>query len=586
MHSHPFANFDDGEYVYANRQIQSGLNWDTFKWAFTTRSQGNWHPLTWLSHALDSQIFGSNPAGYHDVNLLFHVLNVLLLFWVLKQVTGMAERSALVAGLFALHPINVESVAWIAERKNVLSMLFFLLALGMYQWYARDPRRIGRYVGVALLFALGLMAKPQIITLPFVLLLWDYWPLRRMFAEGDNPSPENRRFVPGHLSRLLLEKVPLFVIAAASAVLTFKVQQAGGALAYTHYSLGVRLENAIVSYVMYLKDAVWPSGLSLLYIHPGTSLRISYVIGSLLLLLVISAVVFWQRQHRYLTVGWLWFLGTLIPMIGIVQVSRQARADRYAYLSFIGLFLMTCWGLADWARQRRVPAMWLRSASVCVLVALGALAYRQVGFWSDNVTLWSHAVEVTRGNFVAENILGSELLDRNDFEAAIPHFRAAQALNPSDSTAYLYIGTYDQHHGQLHEAIEQYQNAIERAATEPNPYVQATASARMGSAYGALGQFVEAENSFRNALKVTPDDASMWIALGMATRMAGDTNGAISAFSEATKIQPSDVGYLLLAQVLQQAGRFTEAQDARLRAQRLSSDFAQAQQTANSLLGR
>src|SRR5271165_55118 len=332
VHTHPFANFDDGPYVYANPHVRAGLSWETVKWAFTsfgsvTPDVPDWHPVTWLSHALDTQIFGVDPAGPHDENLLLHVLNVVLLFWVLQQATGFAGRSAMVAALFALHPINVESVAWIAERKNLLSMTFFLLALGAYRWYASNPRA-GRYLAVAFLFACGLMAKPQVITLPFVLLLWDYWPLRRMFATG-RPAVAETVMPARSFSWLVLEKLPLIALSAASAVVTIMAQQEAGAMSGPHWQpFPIRIENAVVSYVRYVGKAFWPSHLALVYPHPGSSLPAWQVMTAPLLLLAVSALVVAARhRRRYLLVGWLWFLGTLVPMIGLVQVGVQAMAD-------------------------------------------------------------------------------------------------------------------------------------------------------------------------------------------------------------------------------------------------------------------
>ena len=373
VHGHPFVNYDDSLYVTDNLQVQSGISWDTVTWAFTTFDVGTWHPLTWLSHALDCQLFQLNPAGHHDVNLLLHVMNAVLLFWVLLRATGYAGRSFMVAALFALHPINVESVAWIAERKNPLSLLFFLLALGAYRWYAREPR-VGRYVAVALLYALGLLAKPQVITFPFVLLLWDYWPLRRMFAsspELNSGTATHAVIPPRNLSWLVLEKLPLFALSAASAFMTMKAQRAGADKVW--YPLSIRLGNAIVSYAKYLRDAVWPSRLAVFYPHPGNSLRGWQVGAALLLLLVITALVI-ELGHRYLTVGWLWFLGTMVPMIGLEGVGyqgMQGMADRYAYLPFIGLFIMICWGVSEWAEQRHISTAWLAGLSFAVLLSSG-----------------------------------------------------------------------------------------------------------------------------------------------------------------------------------------------------------------------
>ncbi len=500
VNNHPFLNYDDDLYVVYNPHVHDGLQWATVEWAFTSFDASNWHPVTWLSHALDYQLFQQNAAGHHDVNLLLHVLNVLLLFWVLQQATGFVGRSAMAAALFAVHPINVESVAWIAERKNLLSMMFFLLALGAYRRYTSNPR-FGRYLIVALLFALGLMAKPQVITLPLVLLLWDYWPLGRMFA-ADRPAAVETALPARRFSWLVLEKLPLLALSAASAVVTVKAQHEAGAMSGPQWQpFPIRIENAIVSYARYIGKALWPSRLSLLYPHPGSSLRVWQVIMALLLLLAITALAVAARhRRRYLLVGWLWFLGTLVPMIGLVQVGVQAMADRYAYLPFVGLFIMICWTVADWASQWRVPIAWQACASVAALLALIVVAHRQLSYWGDNVTLWSHvvtleseALQTSPDNWVAENNLGHAWLNIGKEEQAIQHFRAAVAINPSDPDSNLNIGAYEQGHKDVIGAIEQYKKviAMTQNTVKLNAPTREQAFRNMGLAYRELGDYGE-----------------------------------------------------------------------------------------------
>ncbi|HEY1263981.1 MAG TPA: hypothetical protein VGF06_10675, partial [Terriglobales bacterium] len=374
--SHPFVNYDDDRYVTDNPHVRGGLSWDTVRWAFTTSAEANWHPLTWISHALDCQVFRLNPAGPHYVNLLLHALNAVILFLLLSRVTGRAGPSLAVAALFALHPMNVESVAWIAERKNLLSMFFFLLALLAYERYARKPG-IGRYCLVALWFACGLMSKPMVITLPFLLLLWDYWPLQRWPAAGAAPGVEPRRF-----SFLVLEKLPLFAMSAASAFITMSAQSAGGAVrSVAEYSQGIRIENALVAYARYLWLAVWPSRLAPMYPHPGEHIPAWQVAAAIALLLALTTLALAFRNRRYLLTGWLWFLGALVPMIGLVQVGRQAMADRYAYLPLIGIFLMASWGAAEWSSRRKLAAAWVALPTALTLATFAALTYRQIGYW-------------------------------------------------------------------------------------------------------------------------------------------------------------------------------------------------------------
>ncbi len=578
VHEHPFANYDDADYVFDNFHVKSGLHWSTVTWAFTTYAAANWHPLTWLSHAADVQFFQLNPAGHHDVNLLFHVVNAVLLFWVLQRATNYVGRSAMVAALFALHPINVESVVWIAERKNLLSMLFFLLTLGAYRWYVFNPRP-GRYAVVALLYAMGLMSKPQVITLPCVLLLWDYWPLRRMFA-GTQESPSTA-FPARSFSDLVEEKLPLFAIAAGSAFITIRAQAAGGATSW--YPLSIRVGNAIVSYATYVGKAFWPASLAVMYPHPGHSLRLWQVASASLLLLAITGLVMAGRRHRYLPVGWFWFLGTLVPMIGIKQVGAQAMADRYAYLPFVGLFIMICWGISDWAEQRSISMFWLAGPGLAALLALMAVAHRQIGYWHDHITLWTHALQVTSGNWQAENNLGMALLRQGRMEDAIPHFRAAAAIDPSDPVSNMNIGIYEHSHGHVPLAIEQYKKTISLAR---NPKLKAEAYNNLGYAYKDIGDYADAQKNLQAAVDTNPEFVGAWISLGLVAQKNDDFVLAIQAYSRALKIEPSGFGYVLLARALERNGQTSEAQAAIQQARRLSEDFRDAQREANRLLAQ
>jgi tetratricopeptide (TPR) repeat protein len=488
--SHPFVNYDDNVYVTENTHVQNGLTWDTVSWAFVTNDAGNWHPVTWLSHALDYQIYDQDPAGHHQTSMLLHALNAVLLFWVLWRATGDAGRSFVVAALFAVHPINVEPVVWISERKTLLSMMFFLLALGAYRWYVSKPR-VGRYAVVAVLFALGLMAKPQIITFPFVLLLWDYWPLRRMSVAK---RPVESTFPQQSFRELVIEKLPLFGIAAGSATMTMKAQGASGAvLSLAATPLSIRLSNAIVSYVKYIEKALWPLNLAPMYPHPGDSLRAWQVYGGLLILLTITMLIAERTSRRYLLVGWLWFLGTMVPMIGIVQVGRQAMADRYAYLPLLGIFIMICWGVADWAEEKHFPSAFSPVASAVAIMALALVAHRQIGYWSDNITLWTHTIEVTAPNYIAQDDLGGALMDRKRMDEAIGHFREAAEIHPVDPVSNFNIGFYDQQHGDLEQAIMQYRKAI---ILTTSPSLKIKALTNMGLAYRDLGDPDKARECF------------------------------------------------------------------------------------------
>ena len=493
VHGHPFTNYDDNDYVFENRHVQSGLTFANVRWAFTTGYASNWHPLTWISHQLDSQFFGANPYGPHDVNLLLHALNAVLLFWVLWRATGFVGRSFVVAALFALHPINVESVAWIAERKTVLSTMFFLLALGAYRWYAHRPRLLP-YAVVTFLFALGLMCKPQIITFPFVLLLWDYWPLQRMFAptgQASNGTATTAAIPPRSFRWLIKEKIPLFFGCLISAGITMKAQHVVRPKEWA-YTASVRIENAIVAYARYVREAFWPSRLSPLYPHPGNTLKAWQVIAASLFLLTVTALVLAGWRRRYLLVGWLWFLGTLVPMIGLIQVGRQAMADRYAYISLMGLFILVCWGVADWARQKHLPSAVLPTVSLAVLMALAVVARRQINYWSDNLLLWQHALQVTESNWAAEGLVGQILVGSGRDSEAMPHLYSATKIAPMNWMANIGIGIYSQKHGNLPEAIAHYQKVVS-PLSEAKPEVRMKAYERMAAAYRDLGDPAQAE---------------------------------------------------------------------------------------------
>jgi len=505
-----FVDYDDTLYVTQNAHVQDGLTWNTVRWAFTTYDVGTWHPLTWLSHALDCQLFDLDPAGPHDVNLLLHLLNVVALFWVLRRATGYAGRSFMVAALFALHPINVESVVWIAERKNSLSLLFFLLALGAYQWYVARPKPT-RYAVVAILFALGLMAKPQVITFPFVLLLWDYWPLERLafrsspFAlrqhAGSNISGEQRTANSGK-RLLLLEKLPLFALSAASAAITMAAQRADGNKMW--YPLALRLEYAIVSYTQYIGKALWPARLSPFYPHPDSVAAWQVACAALLLAIVTAGVVAFRRSRPYLLVGWFFFLGTLVPMLGLEGVGYQGKqgiADRYAYLPLLGLFIMICWGVSELAGQRHASRGVLPAISTAVLLALGVATHRQIGCWKDNITLWSHALAVTQGNFLAENNLGKALLQQGRVDEGVTHFYKAAAIYPEDPVSNLNIGIYEQKRGNYSAAIERYKKTL---SITRDPELRAAAQKNLAAAYSQIGDVEGARRSLDAATSPHP----------------------------------------------------------------------------------
>jgi len=580
-----FLNYDDDGYIRENVHVRAGLTWATVKWAFTTYDAANWHPLTWLSHALDYELFGLNPAGHHYMSVCIHAVNVVLLFLLLGSATEFRWRSLMVAALFALHPINVESVAWAAERKNVLSMMFFLLALHAYLWYTRCPG-VPRYSAVVLTFALALLCKPQVITFPFLLCLLDYWPLYRISAPVVVP-PSTKTLPPPRLGWgwLILEKVPLLPLSAASALVTMKAQSAGGTVkSLSLYSLPLRLESVLIAYVRYLGKAVWPAKLAALYPHP-TELYPMWQVGAATALLVLVTVFALRASdQRYLAVGWLWFMGSLVPMIGLVQVGAQAMADRYAYIPFIGLFVMLTWLVAEWStsHERFLSGGWL-AIPVAGLLVLGTLTYRQVGYWHDTESFWLRTLQLTQDNYLAHDILGYYLTSQGRTEEGAAHFRAALAIRPIDPEANMSLGPYEEARGHLPEAIERYQTVAFYAG---NVGLRATAFFNLGHAYRDMGELAKAKKCFEISLQLAPDQPVTLIGLGLVAEENGDLPEAARQFSRALAVQPTDVESLLLANVLRRQGRASEAAEIYKRVARSSPTFVEAQTTVDSLLSR
>jgi tetratricopeptide (TPR) repeat protein len=574
-----FTDFDDSVYVLRNAQVQTGLTWATAKWSFATFHAGYWHPLTWLSHALDCEIFLLNPAGHHYVNLLLHTANAVLLFLLLQQATGLTWSSLLVGALFALHPINVESVAWIAERKNVLSMLFFLLAVLAYDRYARIGRRY-LFWWAAVLFALGLMAKPQIVTLPFVLLLWDYWPLQRMNARSlsdDSVTP-----VPRSFGFLLWEKWPFFILAAVDSVITVIAQRAGSAVRTAQeVQVSARFENALVSYVRYLEKMFWPTRLAPMYPHPGNSLAGWQVVGAAVLLILVSALVWHWRSRRYLVFGWLWFLGTLVPMIGIVAVGEQAMADRFAYIPFIGLFVAVVWAAGAIVAKYRIPAVWPATVAGCLLLILGCLTYRQLGYWHDDETLWRYTLSVTQQNYMAHDNLALALAKEGRSDEAVVEFRAAEALHRYPPGQILELASYENRVGHPQEAIEECDSVLH---SSPDRQIQAAAWSELGQAQLQVRQYDEAERSFQDALRVSPENGPSLVGSGVLALRARKPDAAVSWFARAVKVEPSAVNFLLLAQSQWLAGHPAEADLAAVKARDISPDLSASQIAAGQLL--
>jgi Tfp pilus assembly protein PilF len=470
VRSYDFVNFDDPDYVSQNNNVQSGFSLDSIKWAFSTGHAANWHPLTWLSHMLDWQIFGAHAGGPHLTNLLLHIANILLLFAVLKRMTGALWRSAFVAALFALHPLHVESVAWVAERKDVLSTSFWMLTMAAYVRYVTRPR-MSSYLLTLVVFALGLMAKPMLVTLPFVLLLLDYWPLGRLqnrLAVEHAPRHKSQMsdaLIPKRsFYKLVLEKIPFVVITVASSIITFIVQRKIGAVATTRqFPFISRIANAFASYMIYIRKMFWPSRLAMFYPYPHKDDLVLQAAIAIAVLLVISlAVLYHMRSRRYLLTGWLWYLGTLVPVIGLVQVGDQAYADRYTYIPLTGLFIVIAWGLPDVLAKWRFRRIALAGSAIVILLALSFTAHRQQSYWSDTITLCEHAIDVTEDNHKAHYSMMAELFYWGEVEEAVRHGREAVRIRPNYEKALGGLAAALAQQGKTEEAVMYYNKALLR----------------------------------------------------------------------------------------------------------------------------
>ena len=597
IRDHGFVSYDDDVYVVSNAHVQRGLNWGNVAWAFTTTSAANWHPLTWLSHMLDVQLFGLNPAGHHLTSLLLHTANVVLLFLVLQVMTGALWQSALVAALFAVHPINVESVAWVAERKNLLSTFFWLLTMRAYIRYASQPAW-NKHLVVFASFALALMCKPMVVTLPFALLLLDYWPLDRLrntAAESANDKADNpkkrgkqveakRAYPRRSLGQLTIEKAPLLLLAAVSSVITVWAQQTGGAVGTTEiFPLSVRFENAVVSYADYLLDVIWPFRLAVFYPHPRASLPAWQVgLSALVLLGIIAIAVRRATRSRYLPMGWLWYLGTLIPVIGLVQVGLQSRADRYAYVPLIGIFVVIVWYAGETGRALATRKNGLAIAAACVLIALTIATRVQASYWRNSMTLFQRAVDVTNNNYVAHNNLGELLAQQGNLDEAAAHFAAALEINPSFAHARHNMGMILVQRGKLDEAISEFSKAVEIEPTFTDAYN------KLGAALASRGKLDEAIANFSKAIEINPAYGSAHANLGSAYEQQGRTADAIAAYSRALQFTADTTmaaqTHFKLGRLLAKTGKRKEAIQHYTEAVRLKPDFAQAQQALNSII--
>ena len=530
-----FVNFDDDLYVYNAPAIQTGLTIQGTAHAFTSQHAGNWHPLTTISHMLDCQLYGLNAGGHHATNIVLHTIAVLLLFWVLRQMTGALWKSAIVAALFAVHPLHVESVAWVSERKDVLSGVFFMLTLCAYVRYV-GAQSIGRYLTVAATFTFGLMSKSMLVSMPAVLLLLDYWPLDRI-----QESKVSRRW--SVVGGLLLEKIPLLVLSTGAGIITFVLQKrATGAI--PPLPLLWRLQNAFVSYFIYAWKTLWPTRLAVFYPHPNDTLAIWEVILAIgFLLAITAAAVVFRRERPYVFTGWFWYLVTLAPVIGIVQVGEQGHADRYTYLPYIGLFLLAVWLVADVTTVPQSRSRFATAGAIVSIVALACAAFIQTSYWRNSETLWTHALAVTCDNDVAYNNLGYLCVDRDELDKAISHFEAALKIRSGKrdphydvGSAFIQINLANAlaRKGQSDEAMVHYDEAIRL-----QPYY-ADAYCNRGSVLFAKGRIDEAVADWEKTLQIQPSDANAHTGLGNAFLRKGSLKEAIAHYGQALALAPED----------------------------------------------
>jgi Tfp pilus assembly protein PilF len=574
---HQFISLDDPTYIRENPMVNRGVTSAGVAWAFSTFYATNWHPLTWISHMVDCQLFGMNAGRHLLVNALIHVANTLLVFWLLLRTTHARWPSALVAALFALHPLHVESVAWASERKDTLCTFFGLLSLIAYARYAKAPS-ISRYAWVAITLALGLLAKPMLVTWPFVMLLLDYWPLRRLL---DPTTSEHRRgasYPPslrsGAASRegatgiwpLVREKLPLFILAAASAIMTLMAQSRGGAVrTLAHDPIALRLSNSLVSYAKYLLLTFWPNDLAVYY--PFAGIRVWQIISAAFLLIGITVFCVSQRGTRpYLIMGWLWFLGTLVPVIGIVQVGGQIMADRYFYVPSIGLFIVLVFGLADIARSWRVAPLVIAGIAGGILLILATLTNAQIQRWRDSFTLFEHTLAVTPPNLRIEHNLGVALGASDRYDEAAAHFEKALQIDPNFYDGLVAMGVTRAHQGRLPEAIDYFQAAIRSQPDAPKAHVQlahafwtqkrdqaaleemgrasqlapkdADVRADFGLALALVGRIPEAIERLHEALRLSPNNAEVHNNLGLALLASGKARESIPEFEMALRLKP------------------------------------------------
>jgi Tfp pilus assembly protein PilF len=571
-----FVNLDDPDYVTHNPHVLRGLTWADVRWALgSSYPSSNWHPLTWISHMLDVQLYGKNPAGHHFTSVLLHILGVVLLFLLIEQATGRALRSAAVAALFAVQPLNVEAVAWISERKSVLCVFFFLLAIGAYGWYAKKPG-VGRYLWVVLFFGLGITAKVMVIPFPFALLLLDYWPLGRL--PGTDAEGKPRTFFAG-LRALVIEKIPLFVMAAAGGAVTVYVHSREHALTAT-MPFSWRFKNAIFSYLAYLGKAVWPARLAPYYPHPENTLTWTTTALAGLALAAISLLVWRFRERKYLLIGWLWYLGTMLPMIGFIQTGRQAMADRFMHIPMMGLLFALVWLIGDLAAEKH----WQKEIPIAIfllaLAPFAAVTVKQISYWHDSYTLFAHTLEVTKNNGFAENDFGVAVMERGEPQLAAQHFVAAVRLSPDLASPHYNVAVLLQKQNRLDDAEHEYRAAL--ALSSDQAEIEQSHN-NLGILYLGEGKYAVALTELSAAIAIDPDAQNSYIGRGTAEMQMMNVDAAIEDFAKAAQIAPSPLALYWLGRALENKGDTQQAERAYAAALQLAPAMAEARARLEAL---
>jgi Flp pilus assembly protein TadD len=579
---HDFVSLDDPDYVTQNVHISDGITAAGIAWAFSAGHAGNWHPITWISHMLDVQFYGMSAGGHHLTSLLFHIANSIFLLLLLYRMTDAAGPSIFVAALFAVHPAHVESVAWVAERKDVLSTFFWILTLWTYIEYVRRPGR-NRYLLMLILYAAGLMSKPMIVTLPFVLLLLDVWPLRRIDVTHFLTASE--------LKTLLIEKVPLFGLAAASSLVTFLVQQRSGYVqGLGGLPLASRITNALVSYVAYVVEMLWPAKLAVYYPY-NLSIPSWKVLAAVLFLIGATIAVFrFIKRYPFLTVGWLWYVGTLLPVIGVIQVGEQSMADRYTYIPSIGLFFIVAWGVNDLLSRRPQLRRILPIMAAGTLLPLTLTARNQVSYWENSISLWTRTLSVTTGNYVAHNHMAYNLRQAGRRVDAIAEYNRALQIKPDFALAHEGLGVTLTEEGQFDEAIR-HLNEAQRFMMSGDPEAKANtelallqAQHKAAMALAAQGKMEDAIRHLNEVLRLKPDYAEAHNNLGFALTTQGNLDAAATHFMEAIRLRPDLYNaHYGLAAAFQKQGRIEDAIREYSEALRVKPDYAEAQRQLDAL---